>query len=284
MDKIDAEKVWSTTTGGSIKVAVIDTGIDTDHPDLTVSDGVSFVSYTPSYEDDNGHGTHCAGIIAAKHNDVGIKGVAPDVELYAVKVIDSGGYGSYLDAIRGIDWAVDDENGMDVISMSLGWGYLDAGAEELFETACDNAVASGVVMVVAAGNSGTRDDTKDNILFPAVFESVIAVGAVASSGKRPQWSSTGLALDIVAPGVRIKSTYYDGKYTQMSGTSMAAPHVAGTVALVLTEIDGYVGKELVDHVKEVLYDSADDLGDTEWDNAFGWGLVDAEEAAIGSES
>jgi minor extracellular protease Epr len=282
VDKIDAEKVWSTTTGGSIKVAVIDSGIDEDHPDLTVSDGVSFVSYTSSYEDDNGHGTHCAGIIGAKHNDVGIKGIAPDVELYAVKVIDSGGWGSYLDAIKGINWAA--ENGMNVISMSLGWEDLDEGAEELFETACVNAVASGVVMVVAAGNSGTRDDTEDNILVPAAFESVITVGAVASSGKRAQWSATGPALDIVAPGVRIKSTYYNGKYTQMSGTSMAAPHVAGTVALILTVTSGYVGKGLVDQVKAVLEGSADDLGDADTVNAFGWGLVDAEEAVIGFES
>ncbi len=279
VDRIDAEKAWSASTGASIRVAVLDTGIDTDHPELmgVYAGGYDFINIDDDPEDDNGHGTHCAGIIAAAKDatEAGVVGVAYDVDLFAVKVLNSQGSGSYSQVISGIQWAI--TNDMDVISMSLSGS---SGSDSL-KAACDNAKTAGVIIVAAAGNSGKKNTALDTVQYPAHYDSVIAVGATDSSDKRASWSSTGSALDVVAPGVGIWSTYNDGKYRSFSGTSMACPHVAGTVALMLaTDPGGWTW----DEVYSTLTVTADDLGASGYDNVYGKGIVDAQEAVTGTAS
>ncbi len=276
--RIYADAVWGTeNTGGGVKVAVLDTGIDLDHPDLgTVNHGPDLINGDNVPDDDNGHGTHCAGIIAAQHNTFGVKGVAPGVELWAVKVLNSRGSGSYSAIIAGIEWAA--SNNMQVISMSL------SGTSNLvsLEMACNNAKASGVVIVAAAGNSGNT-----RAQYPAAYSSVISVGATDSADARASWSSYGPNLDLMAPGVSIKSTFLGGTYAAMSGTSMACPHVSGTAALVLTTSvpTGYDSDEdgIWDpaEVQDCLQQTATNMGAAGWDKYTGNGLVNAYDAAGG---
>jgi subtilisin family serine protease len=256
----------------------MDTGIDADHEDLTVVDGVKIIKGVTTedvYNDDNGHGTHCAGIIAAKNNDLGVVGVACSASLYAIKVLDSGGSGYYTDMIKGLDWAI--SHGVHVVSMSFG-GQTSTKA---FESACKNAQSKGLVLVAAAGNGGNA-----KVLYPAAYSSVIAVGATDSSNARASSSSYGSQLDIMAPGVGIYSTYNDGGYTTLSGTSMACPHVSGTVALVLaTKIPATydANKNGIwdpTEVQNCLQKTATDLGTAGWDKYTGYGLVNAY-AAVG---
>ena len=251
--------------GAGVNVAIIDTGIDYTHSDLddnfdTELLGYDFVNGDSDPMDDNGHGTHCAGIVAAEDNGVGVVGVAPEAHLYAVKVLNSGGSGSLSDVIAGIQWSVD--NGMHVISMSLGTDtdYLPLHA------ACDVA-SGGIVIVAAAGNDGNPPGKGDNVDYPARYDSVIAVAATDSNDNRARWSSTGPAVELAAPGVSVYSTV-PGGYGTKGGTSMACPHVAGTVALVIGEGD----------VRQYLQYTADDLGATGKDSLYGYGLVDADEA------
>ena len=272
VDRIDADLVWSNNKGNGVKIAIIDTGIDKDHPDLqaNIKGGVNFVSkpsWRPAdpekWDDDNGHGTHCAGIVAAVDNDIGVIGVAPEAYLYGVKVLDRTGSGYESDVIAGIQWSRD--NGMQVISMSLGGGY-----SESMETACSEADGAGIVVVAAAGNSGPGDDT---VNYPAKYESVIAVSATNDGDSLADFSSRGPEVELAAPGVSIDSTYMGGGYTTMDGTSMACPHVAGTAALVI--VSGITGSGAV---RARLQNTADDLGATGKDNLYGDGLVDADEA------
>jgi subtilisin len=257
--------------GSGVKVGIIDTGIDGSHTDLAVSGGTSFVSGT-TWQDDNGHGTHVAGTVAAiANNGTGVVGVAPGVSLYAIKVLDSSGSGTYSAIAQGIEWAV--TNGMDVINMSLGGSQ---GSTTL-EQAVNNAWNRGVVIVAAAGNSGTRSGSGDNIGYPAKYEPVIAVGSVNSSDVRSTFSSTGPALDIMAPGETILSLRLGGGTTTMSGTSMASPHVAGVAALVLAANPSFTNAQ----VRDRLISTAEAIG-TGDPNLYGNGLVNAVAAVRGS--
>lgn len=227
VDQIGAPSAWAFTKGAGIKVAVIDTGIDTKHSDLKVVGGKSFVFAVRSYNDDNGHGTHCAGTIAALDNNYGVVGVAPLASLYAVKVLDRTGNGYLSWVVAGIDWSID--NSMQVISMSLG---APTGSDTL-EAICYQAYNTyGIVIVAAAGNSGPNQDTVE---YPARYASVIAVGATDKEKTIAEFSSRGSQLSVVAPGVDILSTYSGNRLATGSGTSMACPHVAGTVALMLSK-------------------------------------------------
>lgn len=261
VSRINAPDAWPSTTGARVNVSVIDTGIDYNHPDLkdNVKGGVTFVRGTSTYMDDNGHGTHCAGIIAAVDNSQGVVGVAPGASLYGVKVLDRRGSGTMSNVIKGIEWATN--NDMDVISMSLGGGGSDA-----LKLACDNAYNSGIVVVAAAGN-----DYEGPISYPAAYGSVIAVTATDSSDEIASFSNIGSDAELAAPGVSIYSTYKGGGYATMSGTSMATPHVAGTAALVIAKNPSLSAAE----VRGILTGSAIDLGANGQDDYYGYGLVDA---------
>jgi len=221
MTKIRANSAHSAGYDGyGVKVCVIDTGVDVDHPDLVYRGGYDYVNYDSNPDDDHGHGTHVAGIATAPHNGIGVIGVAPQAYLYACKVLNASGSGSYSAIVAGIDWARN--NGMDVINMSLGGS---SGSTSL-NNACQNAYNAGVLVVAAAGNTG------GSVLYPARYSSVVAVAATDSNDVRPWWSSYGPEVEVSAPGVSIYSTYRGGGYTTMSGTSMASPHVAGEGAII----------------------------------------------------
>jgi len=257
--------------GAGVKVAIIDSGIDYTHPDLDANyaGGYDFVNDDTVPMDDDGHGTHVAGTIAAEDNDAGVVGVAPEASIYALKVLE-GGTGLYSDVIAAIEWAVD--NGIQVTNNSYG-SSGDPGM--MVKAAFDNAYAAGVLHVAAAGNSGNPPGFFDNVIYPARWASVIAVAATDQSDSRPKWSSTGPDVELAAPGVSVYSTYWDNTYATMSGTSMASPHVAGTAALVMIAYPSWTNVQ----VRSQLRDTADDLGAAGPDNLYGYGLVDADEAA-----
>ncbi|WP_161516159.1 S8 family peptidase, partial [Bacillus thuringiensis] len=238
----------SPLTGKGIAVAVLDTGIDREHPDVKIKDGVSFVENVLDFDDDNGHGTHLAGIIGAQKNNSGMTGIAPDVDLYAVKVLDKYTNGKYSTVVKGIDWAI--EHKANIILMSLG------GKKEsvFFEEAINKAYEKGILLVSSAGNEGYKEG--DSITYPAKFNSVIAVGALDAKDQRGFLSSKGEQLELMAPGVDIWSTWNDGSYRFDSGTSMAAAHVAGVASLLL-ENDRMLSNQ---QVRELLKKSATPLG------------------------
>ena len=224
--RIGAPLAWGTNTGAGVKVGVIDTGVSTTHPDLAanVAGCVSFISGIPACEDDNGHGSHVSGIIAAVNNSIGVVGVAPDAKIYALKTLDKNGSGYLSDIISAIDWSV--ANGIQVINMSLG----TSSDIQSFHDAVTRAYNAGIIEVVAAGNSGPGANT---VAYPGAYPEVIGVAATDSTDAVPSWSSRGPQIDIAAPGVNVYSTYKNGGYATLSGTSMATPHVAGAVALRL---------------------------------------------------
>jgi len=263
LSTINTYDAWNVTMGSpDVRVAVLDTGIDLDHPDLSgqIYAQTDVVDNDGSADDDDGHGTHVAGIIAATaNNGIGVAGIAPGVKLIVVDVFGPD-YANTTDIIEGIHYAV--SNGADIINMSFG-GYENDTA---FETAVATAVSGGVVCVAAAGNDNTSTPC-----YPSDYDSVISVIATTSSDTKASWSNYGSAKDISAPGEYIVSTYIDGGYAYMSGTSMASPVVAGVVALILS-----ANPDLsVNEVKEILYSTAVDLGESGNDATYGWGRVDA---------
>jgi|GEM_PF-1585750 len=297
VDRVDAEVVWGGSDGATsvtgniagdgITVAVVDTGIDYTHPDLDGNyvGGTDIANGDSDPLDDNGHGTHCSGTIAAEDNTEGVIGMAPHANILAVKALDDQGSGYISDIAAGIDWAVN--NGADVISMSLGIG----SSYDSLQTSCDNAYASGVLLVAASGNSGDGSASTDEISYPAAYSSVIAVGATDSSDQIADFSSSGPHLELGAPGVTVYSTMptyevtltgglygYSMNYDSMDGTSMACPHVAGAAALVIhkgvTDVDGdgYIN----DDVRNILDNNAENIGLDA--NFVGNGLLDAEAA------
>ena len=262
----------SLNKGAGVKVAIIDSGIDYNHPDLNSNykGGYDFVNTDTDPMDDLGHGTHVAGTVAALDDDIGVVGVAAEANLYALKVLSSGGSGSYSDVIAALEWCVD--NGIQVTNNSYG-SSEDPG--ETVKAAFDNAYYNyGIINVAGAGNSGDFSGVGDNIIYPARYDSVISVAATNKDDQRASWSSTGTGLEISAPGVSIYSTLLGGGYGVKSGTSMACPHVTGTVALMIA-----AG---VSDIRGQLESTSDDLGATGWDSQYGYGLVDADEAAGGS--
>ena len=271
IDRVDAELVWpSGNNADPVKVAVIDTGISKDHPDLkaNIQGGYNAINSTKSWNDDNGHGSHVAGIIGALNNTVGVVGVAPLVDLYAVKVLNRQGSGFLSDVIEGIQWAV--ANGMKVANMSLG---SSSGTQSMHD-AVIAAYNAGLTIVAAAGNSGGA------VIYPAAYPEVIAVSATDSANNLASFSSRGPEVDLAAPGVSIYSTYKGTGFATLSGTSMASPHVAGAAALVLnTPVGAYDldadGVWDPAEVKNKLQDRSTDLGAVGFDNLFGWGLVNA---------
>ena len=237
-----------------VDVAVIDTGIDLDHPDLNVFDAVSYAG--GAGDDGNGHGTHVAGTIGALDNGIGVVGVAPGARLWAVKVLNNGGSGSYANVIKGIDYVTANAGSIEVANMSLGGGHSNAVC-----TAVANSVAAGVVHVVAAGNSDT--DAAGHT--PADCPDVVTVSALADFDGAPlglgsptcrsdeddtlaNFSNFGNLVEITAPGVCITSTWKGGGYKTISGTSMASPHAAGAAALLASGTNDPEDKADVDAI------------------------------------
>jgi subtilisin family serine protease len=204
---VHAAEVWPVTRGEGLNVAVLDTGVDWNHPDLehAYAGGVNILDETKLPIDDNKHGTHVAGIIAATQNDFGIVGVAPGVKLWNVKVLDIEGNGFDEYTAAGIDWVVEHQRlfgGRWVINMSLG-AAVEGG--KLERKAVERAFNAGIILVAAAGNRNA-----DFLDFPAAYPGVIAVGAVGEDGKKAEFSSYGFGMPIVAPGVRVQSTLIEG--------------------------------------------------------------------------
>ena len=269
----------STTAGTGVKVAVIDSGIDCNHPELkrggvTICDGGwDFVNNDSDPFDDNGHGTHVAGTIAAAKDGAGVVGVAPGVRLYALKVLGSNGSGSFSGIIAALQWAVN--NGIQVTNNSYG---STSNPGTTVETAFINAYNAGVLNIAAAGNSGSCPASGDTVGYPAHFDSVVAVAATASDNSRACFSSSGPAVEIAAPGASIKSTVPGGGYATWNGTSMATPHVVGAAALVYasgTLVDTNGNGRINDEVRVRLQATATDLGTAGRDSLFGFGLVNA---------
>ncbi len=279
--RIGAGNVHPYNKGTGVKVAIIDTGIDYSHPDLDANyaGGYDFAMGDSDPMDYHGHGTHVAGIVAAEDNDLdsSVVGVGPEVRLYALKVFDDDGSGGrWSDIIAALQWAVD--SGIQVTNNSYGTSVNPGGT---VEAAFNNAEAAGVLNVAAAGNSGNPRGKDNKVIWPARYDSVIAVATTDTNDNRAWWSSTGDQVELAAPGVSIPSTWKDGGYNTISGTSMASPHVAGTAALVIATgiTDANGNGRINDEVRLRLQQTADDLGDPGRDSWYGFGLVDADEAA-----
>lgn len=305
--------------GMGVKIGIIDSGINYYHPDLNdnfdpANLGYDFYYYDYDPMDVYGHGTHVAGTACAEDNDngnvdpkLGVVGVAPECNLYSLRVLNEDGVGYWSDIIAAVEWStgalmqienvftgeiltVQGEK-MDVINLSLGQSR-DPGST--VKQAFDNAEAQGVVIVAAAGNSGNLKGKGSNTIYPANFDSVIAVAATDSLDNRASFSSTGDKVELAAPGVNVYSSWNDSTdyygnpttcrngnindcYKYGSGTSMASPHVAGVAALIIAAgiIDENGDGNINDEIRSVLQSTAIDLGDTGRDPQFGFGLVNA---------
>lgn len=286
LSMLGLEKTWDSFKGSqNVTVAVVDTGILPDHPDLRdkIVGGYDFIDNDSDPTDtdpDFSHGTHVAGIIGAMtNNNLGVAGVDWNVKIMPVRVIGPGGNGGYSALISGIHWAVD--NGADVINLSLG-GSVDSVS---LREAIDYAINNGVTIVAAAGNNGTSP-----ILYPASYPEVISVGAIGPSGERSYYSNYDPNLDLVAPGgdnsifteqynTIISTAGYMGssgpihQYTWAQGTSMATPHVTGIVGLLYS-----TGITDPGYIQQLLKDTADDLGQPGKDDEYGYGLINVNRA------
>lgn len=229
---IQAPEIWPETKGKGITVAVLDTGCDTDHPDLMdrIIGGYNFTKDdggdSLKFEDYNGHGTHVAGTIAATLNNSGVVGVAPEANLLILKVLGKNGSGQYDWIIKAIQYAIDQK--VDIISMSLG-GPNDVKA---LHDVIIEAVNQKILVVCAAGNDGDGKDSTDEFGYPGCYNEVISVGAVNLERKSSGFTNSNNQVDLVAPGEKIISTYLNGTFATLSGTSMATPHVSGALALL----------------------------------------------------
>jgi subtilisin len=254
--------MWKETKGAGITVVVIDTGVP-NHIDINVDGGKSVIR---GYKEDlNGHGTHCGGIIAAiANNNMGVAGIAPEVQDKYIAALDGEGSGAIDDIAKAIRIAVDDM-GADVISMSLGIaaGYPNYS---ILEQACNYAVESGVAVFAAAGNE------YGSVGQPACYDSVIAVAAANSRMDHADFSNTGPEVDFAAGGVDVYSTYLNNTYAKLSGTSMACPALAAVGALILAKHKAQeeilAPMDLKDHLKKIAYDA----GPEGFDELFGYGI------------
>src|SRR3989344_5356459 len=271
-------------TGAGRKVVVLDSGYNYNHPELSSSygGGKDFVNNDNDPVDDEGHGSHVSGIITADGIDPNAKGVAPNAQIIAGKVLDETGSGYFSDVVAAIYWAVDgpdgiygnaDDFGADAISLSLG-----TGAPYLYKGFCDNvmpdltnaikyATEKNITVAVAAGNSGNA-----GVSLPGCISYSTTVGAVSSNDKVASFSGRGNALDIMAPGVSIYSTVLGNSYASWSGTSMATPMITGVVALMKNAHPTYTQLQ----VENKLFSTAKDLGRAGKDKDYGWGRVRAD--------
>jgi subtilisin family serine protease len=248
--------LWSRHQGAGVRVAVLDTGVEPGHPALSgaVKEHRNFTSdYTPY--DTNGHGTHVAGVLAARGP---MTGVAPAAEIISCKVLGNNGSGSLTHVAEAIDFAVEAQ--VHIIVMSLGCPI----SQDYLRSACKRAYDAGVAVVCAAGNDG------GSVNYPAAYDSVVAVGAVDREGNVCEFSCRGKEIAVAAPGFQITSAWVGGKYATLSGTSMAAPFVAGTLALYAAQCGT---RNLSAVAEKALRETSTDAGPPGKDETYGWGLI-----------
>jgi len=273
LDMVESDAAHAVTRGAGAVVAVIDSGADLDHPDLAgrLLPGHDFVDDDSTPQDQNGHGTHVSGIIAANEgNSIGVSSVAPEAKVLPVRVLDADGGGSSEDVAAGIDWAV--AHGADVINLSLGGEVPLLGASTDFSAAIGRALDKGVIVVAAAGNNGLPICEQ-----PAAAGRLLCVGAVDRRSQRSPFSNFGEGTNLMAPGGSavpiagedILSTWNGGGYQEEAGTSQAAPFVAGVAALVAsTSLDSQAAAD-------TIAAGARDAGPPGEDPQYGYGIVNA---------
>jgi len=244
---IQAPEAWSITTGHNVRVGVIDTGVDNSHPDLqnSVSRGINLIYRSVPPHDDNGHGTHIAGTIAAANRLHGMIGVAPRATIHPVKAFDQNGTAFVSDIILGLDWCV--RNRMHIVNMSFGMQNRSKSLQQ----AVQSAIRAGVAVVASSGNDGRSSE----IDYPARYGQTIAVGAINKQGRVASFTNRSSLIDIYAPGDKIVSAWIGGKYREMSGTSMATSHVSGAIALLIAYKPGLTHEQ----IKELLQTSGKPL-------------------------
>lgn len=275
LEKINADGAWAVTKGDeSIVIAVVDTGVDLNHPDLSSNlvKGYSTIKGTINENDDNGHGTHVAGIVSAiADNNIGVTGIAPKCKVMPIKVLSAKGDGNDSDIAEGIIWAVD--HGAKVINLSLG----GAGAGKTLENAILYAYNSNALVVAAMGNNGANVKN-----YPAAFKNVVAVGASDAKNKVAPFSNFGDWISVTAPGLKIHSTLPTYKvelsrynlgteYGALSGTSMAVPYVSGLAGLILSKNKNLNRAE----VRKKIEQNCNDIDKKGFDDETGIGLIDA---------
>lgn len=282
LNRLDAERVWRKSSGKGVVVAVVDTGVQAGHPDLAgqVLKGWDFVESDRSAGDRNGHGTHVAGVIAAKaDNKRGIAGLARSARILPVRVLNSAGSGNTVNVARGIVYAVN--KGADVINLSLAGDRSDAQVE----AAVQYAVSRNVVVVAAAGNRGCAGPTT----FPAAYPGVIGVGAINRQGVVAGYSTCGDFVDVVAPGTAIRSTMirrpslslpcaYGKQYCMLDGTSMASPHVAAAAAIIISRTRHRLRAAAV---QDLIVTRADDIEAPGVDSSSGHGVLNIKRSLSG---
>lgn len=260
--------VWSKSRGEGVKVAVLDTGAALNHPDLRdqVDEAKDFSKSDNGPEDSNGHGTHCAGIVAAIDDGRGVIGVAPRARLLIGKVLGNDGSGKASNIARGIRWAA--ESGAHIISMSFG----SSSADKSIASACRYAASKGSLLIAAAGNEGPYENT---VGYPGGFPETLCVAAIDHARKLARYSSIGSRVDLAAPGSDVLSCYPPRGYATLSGTSQATPFVSGVVALM-------IGRQLktgsrtvttAEQLKIAVRKTCIDVGKVGHDTGYGWGLV-----------
>lgn len=226
VSRVQAPQSWRLTEGASVKVGIVDTGIDGRHPDLqgNIKGGVNTYSTTSPFIDENGHGTHVAGTVAALNNSFGVVGVAPKVELYALKCFSPDGVADLTDIAQAIDWAIHHQ--IRILNMSFG----SREGSQVLHRAIKAALDAGIIMIASSGNSSETLD------FPAKYPEVLAIGALDRNNRVPGFSNFGKTLNYVEPGVDILSTWpVTPGYNTLSGTSMSSPHLTGICALLLSK-------------------------------------------------
>ncbi len=266
LPKIAAPQAWDSTLGGDVVVAILDTGVDASHPDLSgnMTVGWNAASGNSNTSDVHGHGTSVAGTAAAVgNNGLGVASVAWNAQIMPIRVTNrTDGWAYTSDIARGLDWATD--HGADVANISY-----DVTNSQTISSAAQRMRANGGVVVVAAGNSGTDPGYSDNPY-------IISVSATRSTDTRPSWSSFGDYVDVAAPGSGILSTTAGGGYRTVSGTSFASPVTAGVVALIMSANPLLSPSE----VESILESGADDLGSIGWDPYYGHGRVNAYQSVV----
>lgn len=261
-DMVKAFDAWDDGyTGKGVKVAVFDTGFD-GHQDITYAGGHSVFEGEPYTHDHHGHGTHVAGIIGAREGTLH-QGIAPDVQLYGVKVFSQEKGGNTSDLIAGIDWAI--QEGMDIINMSLGY----TNEVPAVHTAIKQAVAQEILVVAASGNGGKADGSGETIEYPAKYDEVIAVASVDKEMKRTNTSATGVENELAAPGHLIGGLAPGNKYVFMSGTSQATPHVTSLAAILMGKHPELSSQQ----IRALLVEQSLDLGSEGHDRLYGYGLA-----------